>query len=129
MCACADGGSARFPVSSPFTCSAIVALHSPLGGSTECYTVPCGFGQVGALCAHYERTTWALRAHYVGTACNANTMSPSQGGKGGNHPTFMQASQGSSYPWWLVAEAKHYVLLRECDGRWWQPSGNIGILP
>ena len=32
---------------------------------------------------------------------------------------FMQASQGSSYPWWLVAMAKRNLLLRECVGRWW----------
>ena len=44
-------------------------------------------------------------------------------------PAFMQASQGSSYPWWLVAVAKHNLLCRECVGRWWQPSGDIGILP
>ena len=41
----------------------------------------------------------------------------------------MQASQGSSYPWWLVAVAKRNLLLHECVGRWWQPSGDIGILP
>ena len=42
---------------------------------------------------------------------------------------FMQVSQGSSYPWWLVAVAKHSLLWCECVGRWWQPSGDIGILP
>ena len=40
----------------------------------------------------------------------------------------MQASQGSSYPWWLLAVAKRNLLLRECVGRWWQPSGYIGIM-
>ena len=29
----------------------------------------------------------------------------------------MQASQGSSYPWWLVAVAKRNVLLCECVGK------------
>ena len=59
--------------------------------------------------------------------CPHNETQP--GRKGGNPPAFMQASQGSSYPWWLVAVAKRNVLLRECVGRWWQPSGDIGILP
>ena len=40
----------------------------------------------------------------------------------------MQASQGSSYPWRLMAVAKRNLLLRECVGRWWQPSRDIGIL-
>ena len=51
------------------------------------------------------------------------------GRKGENHPAFMQASQGSSYPWWLVAVAKRNLLLPECVGKWWQPSGDIDILP
>ena len=63
--------------------------------------------------------------HCVGTPHNETQPRT----KGGNHPAFMQASQGSSYPWWLVAVAKHNLLWRKCVGRWWQPCGDIGILP
>ena len=40
----------------------------------------------------------------------------------------MRVLQGSSYSLWLVAVAKHSLLWRECFGRWWQPSRDIGIL-
>ena len=63
----------------------------------------------------------AKLVHCVGTACNAHKMKPSQGAR--------EEITLHSYPWWLVAVAKHNLLLRECVGRWWQPSGDIGILP
>ena len=64
-----------------------------------------------------------------GTACSAHAMKPSQGGREETtvhlcrrHPFLhIQASQGSSYPWWVVAVAKRNLLLPECVGGWWQP--------
>ena len=56
---------------------------------TKCYC-PCWpltlfYDQVGSLHAHCERTAWALHAHCGGhrmrTACGADTMKPSQGGR------------------------------------------------
>ena len=41
------------------------------------------------------RTNLQHPATYVRTACSADAMKPSQGG----NEAFMQASQGSSYPW------------------------------
>ena len=55
---------------------------------------------------HYMRTAWALREHYMHARMHAHACPRKEtqlGRKGGNHPTFMQASQGSSSPWWLVA--------------------------
>ena len=74
---------------------------------------------------HTVRTASALCGHCMRTACNADTMKPR--GREGKPLAFMQASQGSLYPWWLVAVAKRNMLLRECVGKWWQPSGDIAI--
>ena len=58
---------------------------------------------------HFVGTVWVLR-WYV--QCARNETQPSR--KGGNHPAFLYTSQGSSYPWWLVALAKRNLLLLEC---------------
>ena len=63
---------------------------------------------------HRMRAAWAL------CACVQCPRNETQlGRRGGDHTAFMQASQGSSYPWWLVAVAKRNLLLPECVGRWW----------
>ena len=67
----------------------------------------------------------ALCAHCVQGPCNETKL----GRIRGTPPAFMQASQGSLYPSWLVAVAKHILLLPECVGRWRQPSKDIDILP
>ena len=68
--------------------------------------------------------------HCVGTACSAHAMKPIQGGREETTLHLCRRHKVLRIPdGWLLAMAKHNLLLPECVGRWWQPSRDIDILP